>query len=200
MRVAPCLASSTCEGGLHGEADPFCLHPQQQRRAFKYLIHHTGEAVGDRDDEGQGIDRAGHALAAGVVQLDAQLRAVAVDTLGKFAHRLDVIVMAHRQLREGGRAAHVVDAADAGDDHAHAALRALLVIVHQALGGLAVGLAQRKFRRRHDGAVLDGHAADLHRREQKIIHFKPFLLAFLYKITILPPSIAVKFFAEEMKT
>ena len=119
------------------------------------------------------------ALAPRVVELDAELRAVAVQATGELPHRLDVVVVAHGELGEGGRAAHVVDAADAGDDHADAAFGALLVVVHQPLGRLAVGLAERELRRRHDGAVFHGHAADLHRRQQKIIHGAETLPCFL---------------------
>ncbi len=43
-------------------------------------------------------------------------------TPGKLAHGLDMVVMTHGKLGERGRAAHVVDAADAGDDHPDAAM------------------------------------------------------------------------------
>ena len=108
-----------------------------------------------------------------MVELDAELGPVAVETLREFPHGLDMIVMAHGQLGEGGGAAHVVHAADAGDDHPHAALGAFLVVIHQPLGGLAVGLAQAELRGRHHGAVLDGHAADLHGRKQELVHRIP---------------------------
>ena len=74
-----------------------------------------------------------------MMELDAQLGAVLVHALGEGAHGLDVIVVAHGQLREGGRAAHIVDPADTGDDEANAALCPLLEVVHHVLRGLPLG-------------------------------------------------------------
>ena len=163
-------------GGLHGEADALGLHAQEQRRALEDLIHHAGKAVRNGDHQGQGIDGAGHALPPWVVQLDAELGPVAVDAVCKLPHRFDMIVMAHGKLREGGGAAHVVHPADAGDDHAHAALGPLFVIIHQPLRGLSVGLAQTEFRSCHHRAVFHGHVADLHGGKQHLVHRIPSFL------------------------
>ena len=172
-------------GCLHGEADALGLHAQEQRRALEDLIHHAGKAVRNGDHQGQGIDGAGHALPPGMVQLDAELGPMAVDALGKLPHGLDVIVMAHGKLREGGCAAHVVHPADAGDDHAHAALGPLFVIIHQPLRGLSVGLAQTEFRSCHHRAVFHGHAADLHGGKQHLVHRIPsFLPEVLFSLSL----------------
>ena len=169
----PVLGQLHLGGGLDREADALGLHAQEQGRALEDLVHDAGEAVRHRDHQGQGVDGAGHTLPARVVQLDAKLGPVAVEPLGELMHGRDMVIVAHGQLGKGRGAAHVVDAADAGDDHPHAALGPLLVIVHQALGGLAVGLAQAELRGGHHGAVLHRHAADLHGGKQHLVHRIP---------------------------
>ena len=154
---------------LHRHADPLLLQPQQQRRAFEQAVEHLWEALDHGDDHGKGVDGARVALPSRVVELDTELRAVAVEPFGKFVHGRDVVVVAHGELGEGGRGAHVVHAADARDDEADAALRALLVIGHHLLRRAAVGLAEAHLRRGHDGAVFHRHGPDVHRAQEHVI-------------------------------
>lgn len=163
---------------LHGPDQLFLLHAEQDRRALEDAVEHLREALDDRDHERQAVRAARVALTAGVVQLDAELRAVAVDAVYKFAHRRNVVIMAHGELGVGRGSAHVVDARDAGNDEAHAALGALLVVIHQLFRRGAVGLAEAHFRRRHHGAVFHGQRADVHRAEQM---FKCHVLLLLFR-------------------
>ena len=170
-------------GRLHGPDELLFLHAEQEGRAFEDAVEHLREAVHDRDHERQGIRGAGIALTARVVQLDAELRAVAMDALDKRAHRLDVVVVAHGELRIGGGGAHVVDARDARDDEPHAALGALFIVIHQPLGGGAVRTAETHLRRGHHGAVLHGQRADVHRAEQMFkCHILLLLLCLLFLV------------------
>ena len=110
------------------------------------------------------------------MELQTQLGTVFVQTLGELMHGLDVIIMAHGQLREGGSGSHIIDTADAGNNQADTAFRTFFIIVHQPLGGLAVCLPEAEFRCSHNGTVLDFHRTDLHGRKQM---FKTHIFIFL---------------------
>ena len=133
-----------------------------------------------------------------MVELNAEFRTVAVQAFGKFMHRFNLIVVAHSELCKGGRAAHVIDAADAGNNHSDSTLRTLFIIIHEALGRLPVGLPEAEFRSSHNRTVLYSHASNLHWGEQQIIHERnpP---SFLYNITIILLLWKVKYFSITQK-
>ena len=156
-------------GGLYRLADALGLQAQQQGRALKQRVQNLREALHHRDHQRQRVDGAGIALPARMMQLQAELGPLPVDTLGEGAHGLDLIILAHGELGKGGGRAHIVDAADARDDQAHAAPGPRLVIGHQLLGRTAVGLAEAHLRRGHHHPVSQLHRADLSRAQQQII-------------------------------
>ena len=89
-----------------------------------------------------------------MLELNEQLRSVAVDALGELGERLDVIVVADGELRECARAGLIVDSGYLGYDKSRAALGALLVVVYHFLRGLSVKLAEAHEHVRYDDAVL----------------------------------------------
>ena len=101
-----------------------------------------------------GADEQTDILPARMVELNEQLRSVAVDALGELGERLDVIVVADCELRECARAGLIVDSGYLGYDKSCAALGALLVVVHHFLRGLSVELTEAHEHGRHDDAVL----------------------------------------------
>ena len=136
---------------------------------FVERLHYVRLTLDYGQEHWQRVHAGGVALPAGMVQLDSQLGAVAVYALDKLAHRLDVIIVAHGQLREGTGGVHIVHAADAGNNQAHTALGALFVVIHQHLGRLAVRLTEAELRGRHYRAVLKLHRADFHRGKQHLV-------------------------------
>ena len=160
------IAALTNGWGGDRLADPFLLQRHHRRRRLVEHLHNLRLFLHQRQDHRQGIHAAGIALTAGVVQLDAEFRAVPVDPPHEFAHRLDMVVVAHGELGKGRGRVHVVDAADARDDQSHAAFGPLLIVVHELFRGLAVGLTHAELGGGHDRAVFDFQIADLHRREK----------------------------------
>ena len=155
---------------LHGLANFLLLEPHQKRRRLEHQIHHAREFTLHGDNKRQRVDRAGVALAARVVKLDAKLCAGGVDPFDHFLHRLDLPVVCHGKLGKRGRCAHIVDAADAGDDESHAAFGARFIVADHLFRRGAVGLAEREFRGVHHHAVFHRHGADVHRRKHHIKH------------------------------
>ena len=65
-----------------------------------------------------------------MVELNTQPGAMTMKSLRKFSHGFDMVIVAHRKLGKGGCPAHIVDAADSGDDHTNPTFSALFIVVH----------------------------------------------------------------------
>ena len=159
----------TLVGCLHRPKKCFLLELIEYWSALIDAVEHLWEAVNDGNYHGQRVNGAGIALSAGMMELDTQLCAVLVYSLGKLTHGLDMVIVAHCKLSVSRCCAVIVYTGNAGDDETDAALCAFLVICHQLFGGLAVCLTEADLRRRHDGAVFHCHGTDVHRRQQHFI-------------------------------
>ena len=164
------LARLALGGAGRGKDQPLLHHLATD--AGRDLVDELGEGlahlaahVGERDHMHHDAD----VLPAGVMELHKELRPVTVDALRELAHGLDVIVVRHGELVERRGAVIVVDAGDLRKDETGATLRALLIVVHQHLGGLAVRRAEPHHHGGHHDTVLDLASAYLHRRKQ---HFE----------------------------
>ena len=93
------------------------------------------------------------ALAAGVLELDGALRAVAVHPLGQAGEARDVVVAVGDEAGHRGPAGLHVRRRGADDDEAGAAAGDVGVVVDVALAHLAVGVRRADVRRHVDDAV-----------------------------------------------
>ena len=148
---------------LNGKAYPLLLKTEQYRRAPVHEIHELRNTFCDRDDRRQRIDGACEALASGMMQLYRQLSAVAVYLPCHLTHRLDVIIVAHGELRISRRSRHVIDPAYARNDKADAPFGSFLVVVRQPLRHLAARFAETELGGSHDYPVFYLHSPNTHR-------------------------------------
>ena len=101
-----------------------------------------------------------------MVQLHHQFGAVTMYPLRHGAQGVNLVIMTHTQLTEGGRTGHIVDTGNLRKDQSYAALGPLFVIVHHGIRGPTVKLTEAKAHRLHNNAVLYRHIADFGGRKQ----------------------------------
>ena len=106
------------------------------------------------------------ALAAGMLELDRALRAVAVHPLGQAGEARDVVVAVGHEAGHGGAAGLHVRRGRADDDEAGPAAGDVGVVMDVALAHLAVGMRRADVRRHVDDPVRQLDVPQLDRAEQ----------------------------------
>ena len=125
---------------LHRKTDPLSLQPEKQWCALVHEVHELRHPLGDRDHYRERIEGASVALSARMMQLDSELGSMTVELSDHLAHRLDVIIMAHRKLRVSRRACHVIDSAYTRDNETDSPFGPLLVVIRESRCYLAARL------------------------------------------------------------
>ena len=108
-------------------------------------------------------------LPPGMVQLHKEFCAVALYTPCELRKRLNVVIVADRELGKCGCPAEIIDTGDLGYDQPRAAARTRFIIIHHFLGRSAVELPEAEHHRRHNDAVPDLYIADLSGGEQLFV-------------------------------
>ena len=122
---------------------------------FVERLHYVRLTLDYGQEHWQRVHAGSISLPTGMVQLDSQLGTMSVYTLYELAHRLDMVIVAHGQLRERAGCVHIIYSAYSGYYETHAAFGSLFIIIHQHLGGFSVWLSKAEFRCSHNRAVLD---------------------------------------------
>ena len=126
---------------LHREADPFLFHVKQHRRALIHQIHELRHTLSYGYHCRKRVYRTRKALPAGVMQLDRQLRSMAMELSDHLTHRFYVVIMAHCKLCICSSSRHVVDSADTRYDKANSPFSPFLIVIRESRCNLTARFA-----------------------------------------------------------